>query len=110
MQTRIILQNGELLRLDRHEHYSVSCESGEAWITISGVSRDIILHGKERARLAPGVALIEGHGELQIIPAPPGWAYRLLLASARSLLTLARHLRRRPRVAAPICLTSDRTI
>ena len=89
---RLVLRS-ELIKLHAREHWSVFCEAGEAWITLSGCSEDIVLRAHQRAELGPGDVLVEGHGQLRIRPRA-GWLYR---QCSRLMLVLWQAVRRQRR-------------
>ncbi|GGP26602.1 DUF2917 domain-containing protein [Silvimonas amylolytica] len=92
--TRLILQHGALMQLTLRKGYRMTCDEGEAWITVSGISRDFVLASHETLDLPPGRALIEGYGTLRVIRTRP-LPLHLTLWSIMQLSRLARHLRRR---------------
>ncbi|MBB5193478.1 TRAP-type C4-dicarboxylate transport system permease small subunit [Silvimonas terrae] len=91
--TRLILQNGALMQLELRKGYRIHCDEGEAWITVTGISRDFVLAGHESLELPPGRALVEGHGTLRVIRNRP-LPLLATLWSIRQLSRLARRLRR----------------
>ncbi|GGP24129.1 DUF2917 domain-containing protein [Silvimonas iriomotensis] len=102
--TRLILQNGALMQLTLRKGYRITCDEGEAWITVTGISRDFVLAGHETLELPPGRALIEGHGTLRVIRTR-ALPLQMTLWGIMQLSRLARHLRRRAvNVAAPATL------
>lgn len=103
IDTRLILQNGALMQLNLRKGYRIHCDEGEAWITVTGISRDFVLAGHETLDIPPGRALIEGHGSLRIIRNRP-LPLLATLWSIRQLSRLARRLRRAQNAAPAAAL------
>ncbi len=91
--TRLILHNGALMQLELRKGYRIHCDEGEAWITVTGISRDFVLASHESLELPPGRALLEGDGTLRVIRNRP-LPLLATLWSIRQLSRLARYLRR----------------